>query len=103
MLALFDAPKTARHMVIAVVWMSVGRLLGLAFLGPSQYNCVGGVVTFPVGEVIMKRLWGIRHVRWLWLAHALDWHVRRCQELGLGICASQSDLDYLERVWSGTE
>jgi hypothetical protein len=25
----------------------------LAFLGPSRYNCVGGVVTFPVREVIM--------------------------------------------------
>ena len=78
-------------------------MLSIAFLGPSRYNCVGGVVTFPVREVIMKRLWGIRHFRWLWLAHALYWHVRRCQELGLGICASQSDLDYLERVWNGTE
>ena len=23
----------------------------LAFLGPSRYNCVGGVVTFPVEQV----------------------------------------------------
>ena len=29
-------------------------MLSIAFLGPSRYNCVGGVVTFPAGEVIMK-------------------------------------------------
>lgn len=51
----------------------------------------------------MKRLWGIRHVRWLWLAHALDRHVRRCQELGLGWFASAEDLNYLEQVWNGTD
>jgi hypothetical protein len=51
----------------------------------------------------MKRLWGVRHVRWLWHSWMLARHVGRCQDLGLGVFANPSDLEWLDRVWSGVE
>lgn len=49
----------------------------------------------------MKRLWGIRHVRWLYLSWMLQRHLDRWQRMDMGWFAQQSDLDYLDRVWSG--
>jgi hypothetical protein len=51
----------------------------------------------------MKRLWGVRHVRWLWHSWMLARHVVRCHELGLGVCVNPSDLEWLDRVWFGAE
>lgn len=50
----------------------------------------------------MKRLWGIRHVRYFILAWRLDRHVRMCASIGLGFHASDSDLHCLDAVWRGT-
>lgn len=49
----------------------------------------------------MKRWFGIRHVRWLWLAWKLEQHCQRCARLGLGFFPQESDLDYLDKVWKG--
>jgi len=49
----------------------------------------------------MKRLWGIRHIRFWFKMVALNMHVDRCRSIGLGICASQADIDYLQDVWDG--
>ena len=49
----------------------------------------------------MKRLWGIRHVRWLYLSWILQRHLDRWQRMDMGWFAQQGDLDYLDRVWSG--
>lgn len=49
----------------------------------------------------MKRLWGIRQVRWLYLSWMLQRHLDRWQSMDMGWFTQQSDLDYLDRVWSG--
>jgi hypothetical protein len=48
----------------------------------------------------MKRLWGIRHVRYFLLCRELEkwwWESGRY----LGACPNESDLNYLDRVWRG--
>lgn len=49
----------------------------------------------------MKRLWGIRHVRWLLAARRLGEHLDLMRQVGLGIVVSQSDIDYLDAIWRG--
>ena len=51
----------------------------------------------------MSKLWGIRHIRWLWLSYKLHQHIDWCRRTGLGFFVQQSDLDYLDRVWKGKE
>lgn len=48
----------------------------------------------------MRRLWGIRHIRWLWYS------IQLARWLGLWapygyLHASPADLDYLDAVWKG--
>jgi hypothetical protein len=50
---------------------------------------------------MIKRLWGIRHIRYFWLVYRLNSHLDQCARLGLGYFPQQSDLDYLEGVWEG--
>lgn len=50
----------------------------------------------------MKRLFGIRHVRWFFLSTLLLMHLRRCQEMDVGLIAHDSDLKFLDDVWNGT-
>ena len=50
----------------------------------------------------MKRLWGIRHIRWWALAGRLDRHVAMCRSLGM-IAPSQADIDYLDAVRKGND
>lgn len=52
-------------------------------------------------EGVMKRIWGIRHIRWLWLSWRLAGWVEFCQKTGLGIAANQNDIDYLDAVRTG--
>lgn len=49
----------------------------------------------------MKRWFGIRHVRYFWLAWRFSRFLRRCQEVGIGFFAQESDLKYLDDVWLG--
>ena len=49
----------------------------------------------------MKKLWGIRHVRWLYLSWMFQRYLRRRQSMGMSWFAQQIDLDFLDRVWSG--
>jgi len=52
----------------------------------------------------MKRLWGIRHVRWLWLRWRLEQWAFQCAMMGLGLGhPNKSDLDYCDAVWRGEE
>lgn len=51
----------------------------------------------------MKRWWGIRHIRWVWLMLEFNAHMARCRALGLGLFPQQSDLDYLDDVWHGID
>lgn len=48
----------------------------------------------------MKKLWGIRHVRYFFLAWEFE---RWWDRLGrhLGAVPNQSDLEFLEKVWRG--
>lgn len=50
----------------------------------------------------MKRLWGIRHVRWLWKAVRV-WHWAAAwgrAGIGMGV-PNPADLQYLDLVWRG--
>ncbi len=49
----------------------------------------------------MKRLWGVRHLRWLWHSIGLEIHLRRWAAAGFMPIAQQSDLDHLDRIWRG--
>ena len=49
----------------------------------------------------MKRWFGIRHVRYFYLSWKLNRFIYRCREHGIGLFAQESDLKYLEDVWSG--
>ena len=49
----------------------------------------------------MKRWWGIRHIRWLYGCYQLSRWVARCQNIGLGFSASQSDIRRLDAILKG--
>jgi hypothetical protein len=53
------------------------------------------------GSHNMKRLFLIRHVRWLWLHYRFAQHLAMCKRLGLGVFPAPSDLVFLDRVWRG--
>ena len=64
-------------------------------------------VTHPTKEggkmmAFIKRLWGIRHIRYFYLCYKLNtWW----EEYGkyMGAFINQRDLDYLDAVWKGDE
>lgn len=48
----------------------------------------------------MKKLWGIRHIRYYYLSVKFNvwwFSVGQC----LGACPNQNDVDYLNAVWKG--
>lgn len=49
----------------------------------------------------LKKVWGVRHIRWFYLSWRLYSHIRHCRSWGLGYFAQPADLEYLERVWRG--
>jgi len=49
----------------------------------------------------MKKIWGVRHIRYFVSAWLLYRHIMRCRAMGIGLFAQQSDVDYLEAVWRG--
>jgi hypothetical protein len=50
----------------------------------------------------MKRLWGIRHVRWLWLNYRVWKWANDCAKMGLGLgYPNDSDLKVLDAIWAG--
>ena len=53
------------------------------------------------GSRNMKRMFLIRHVRWLWLNYRFAQHLAMCQKVGLGCFPAPSDLVFLDRVWRG--
>ena len=51
----------------------------------------------------MKKLWGIRHVRWLWLNWQVHRWARQWGSVGVGLGApNESDLRVLDAIWRGT-
>jgi hypothetical protein len=50
----------------------------------------------------MKRLWGIRHVRYFYLSYKFYAYLAWCQKVGIGMFPQESDLEYLKGVWDGT-
>jgi hypothetical protein len=50
----------------------------------------------------MKKLWGIRHVRWFILTWLVHRHAIKCARSGLGIgIPNQADLDHLAQIYRG--
>ena len=50
----------------------------------------------------MKRLWGIRHLRWLYYAWQLERWARHWAQLGIGLgYPNQSDIEVLNAIWRG--
>ena len=52
-------------------------------------------------EKIMKKLWGIRHIRFFWHNYHFNKHIDMCRSCGLGFVPQQSDIDYLEAILKG--
>jgi hypothetical protein len=50
---------------------------------------------------VLRRWWGIRHVRWFCLSVMFAFYVDWCQRKGLGIFPNESDLEFLDGVWKG--
>ena len=50
----------------------------------------------------VKRWWGIRHVRWLWVGYLTYRWAGMCGECGLGLgYPNPSDLRTLDAIWKG--
>lgn len=50
----------------------------------------------------MKKLWGVRHVRWLWLSYRVHSFAQQCASVGLGLgFPNDSDLRVLDMIWKG--
>ena len=49
----------------------------------------------------IKRLWGIRHLRYWWHGYRLAVWVDRCREVGIGIAANPADIQHLEEIRNG--
>jgi hypothetical protein len=50
----------------------------------------------------VKRLWGIRHVRWLYLTWRVHRFAAMCGSFGLGLgYPNESDLRRLDMIWRG--
>ncbi|MBB5987428.1 hypothetical protein [Sphingobium lignivorans] len=50
----------------------------------------------------MRKLWGIRHVRFLWNRWLVFRHARAWGRMGIGLgYPNQTDLDVLDMIWRG--
>jgi hypothetical protein len=49
----------------------------------------------------MKRLWGIRHVRYVYWHCRTMAYLRECRRLGLGYYLCESDQQVLQDIWDG--
>ena len=50
----------------------------------------------------MKRLWGVRHIRWLWLGWRVHVWAWRWAEMGVGLgYPNESDLKTIDAIWRG--
>ena len=50
----------------------------------------------------MKKLWGIRHVRYYWLSWKAFSFAQDMAQIGLGLgIPNESDIRYLDAVWRG--
>ena len=49
----------------------------------------------------MKRIWGIRHVRWFMLNWQVQNHVDRCRSIGWGFWMNPKDQETLDAIWEG--
>jgi hypothetical protein len=53
------------------------------------------------GDTAMKRLWGIRHVRYVYWHCRTMAYLRECRRLGLGYYLCESDQQVLQDIWDG--
>jgi hypothetical protein len=50
----------------------------------------------------MKRLPGIRHIRWLYHGIRMHIHAQRWASMGIGLgVPNDADLEELQRIWEG--
>jgi hypothetical protein len=56
-----------------------------------------------VSWTTMRRLFGVRHLRWMW--HSFHAHrlLNECRRAGLGFFLQPSDEQYLQDIWDGKE
>lgn len=50
---------------------------------------------------MLRRLWGVRHLRYWWFRVKLARHLAMCQRNGLGLFPHPSDIEYLDALWKG--
>jgi hypothetical protein len=52
----------------------------------------------------MKRLWGIRHVRWLWLHYRVHMWAAQWGQMGIGLgYPNEADTRALDAIWRGEQ
>jgi hypothetical protein len=49
----------------------------------------------------MRRLWGIRHLRYVYYYWRAMEHLRECRRLGLGWYLCRDDEQVLQDIWDG--
>lgn len=50
----------------------------------------------------MKRLWGIRYLRWLWAAWRVHRWAQAWARMGIGLgYPNPSDIEHLKMIWRG--
>ena len=50
----------------------------------------------------MKKLWGIRHIRFFYLRGRVYSYAAKCAEFGIGLGnPNPSDLNHLDLIWQG--
>lgn len=50
----------------------------------------------------LKKLWGIRHMRWAWRRYQVHAHAARWASIGIGLGAPNAyDLEVLDQIWRG--
>lgn len=48
-----------------------------------------------------KYMFGVRHIRFFYLAHKLNKYIKLCSRMGLGFFPQESDLLHLQKIWEG--
>tara|TARA_R110000772_G_scaffold252889_2_gene368424 strand:- start:438 stop:593 length:156 start_codon:yes stop_codon:yes gene_type:complete len=51
----------------------------------------------------MKKLWGLRHIRYFYLRYKLNKFLDEWMSVGGLPIASKADIDYLDAIWKGEE
>ncbi len=82
-----------------IIWVkgaSVGKSEQILTIAPllQSRQC-------KMGENFMKRIWGIRHIRFLYHSIRLERHLARCRSVGFGFFPQKQDIDFLEDVLKG--